>query len=177
MPLIGRWLGGRAVLLVGVAVLGALVLLTRGWQQGDILPGWQGPDAEQARLEFEQRAPALHRRMQRKQRVVQAVLAGRVTLLEAAAYFRALDREGPSYNWDYFRARWPGDSDDERHCHQVLDFVYLQMGGSNGSPAEPVNCMAEAARTKLRAELDEHLRRGQLRLPEVTEFPAFLEHD
>src|SRR5262249_32180009 len=108
---------------------------------------------------------------------VGALLAGRMTLLEAAACFRDLNWEPPAFHWDYFRARWPGDSDDERHCHEVLAWVLLQTRGTGNARAGPDNCTAEAARTKLEAELAEHLRCGPLHLPEITRSPAFLDDE
>jgi hypothetical protein len=99
--------------------------------------------------------------------VAQAVLARRVTLLEGAAYFRALNHQPPDFDWDIFRAIRPGDNDDERHCHEVIHWVYLALEDSDP-------CQAEAMRARLSAELDDHLRRGPIRLREISELPAFI---
>jgi hypothetical protein len=166
----GRLLGVRVVLLLGVAALGTLVLLARGWRHRDIVSGEPVPQPEKVRLELEQKLRALNRRNLGKHRVVRAVLAGQVTLQEAAAYFRALDREGPPVRWDLIRAHWPGSSDDERYCHQVIWWAYWEGAESN-------ELHAAAVRDNLLAELDEHLCRGPLRLPDLNRLSPSIDHD
>ena len=58
-----------------------------------------------------------------KHGVVRDLLAERLTLPEAAARFRDLDREQPGFNWVAFRRTYPCDTDDERHCREVLAWV------------------------------------------------------
>jgi hypothetical protein len=169
MTLINRLPGARLLLHVGIAALvGSLALLARVWWKGDIFPGQPGYHSQEVSLDhLEQKCRALLRRQKRKHRVVQAVLARQVTLLEAAAYFRALNHQPPDFASDIFRAIRPGDSDDERHCHEVIHWVYLALRGSDP-------CQAEAMRARLSAELGDHLRRGPLRLREISELPAFI---
>jgi hypothetical protein len=172
MTLINRVPCARLFLSVGITVLvGALALLAWVWWKDDICPGRRGPHSEEVRLtHLEQTRRALFRRLKRKHRVTHAVLARQVTLLEAAAYFRALNYQPPDHNWDQFRTRWPGDSDDERHCHEVIHWVYLAM-----TDTDP--CLAEAVRANLDGELSAHLRRGPLHLREISELPAFVDGD
>jgi hypothetical protein len=58
-----------------------------------------------------------------KEATTKDVITGRLTLWEAAARFRALARENPAFNWDGFRLDHPGQTDDERHCRQVIAAV------------------------------------------------------
>jgi hypothetical protein len=170
MTLISRLPGAGLLLPVGVTVLvGAVV--ARAWWRGDILPGEREDRSERLRqVEMEQKLRAIVCRNKRKHRLALAVLAGRVTLLDGAAYFRALDHQPPVFNWSHFRDRWPGDSDDERHCHEVIHWVYLAL-----SDEDP--CQAEVMRARLRAELSERVCRGPLRLREISELPAFVDGD
>src|SRR5438552_3903687 len=146
----GRWPGGRLLRLVAGVLLGTSALLAVGrWQERTPFPGSErdGEDGQRAR-ELEQQREAIIRRTKRKALVAQAVLAGRLSLLEAAAYFRALELEPPTFHWTAYRSIWPGGTDAERHCHEVIHYA----------------CSAgtEAACDRLRAELAEHLRRGPL---------------
>jgi hypothetical protein len=168
-----KWLpGARPLLLAGVAVLvGALALLAPASWQGDSLPGGRGYPSEQLRLAaHEQNLRDSALRLRRKQRVSDEVLAGRLTLLEAAALFRALDHGPPPFHWDHFRISRSGNSDDERHCKELIDWVDWTQRKTD--PAR-----AEALRKDLRAELSEHLGRGPLRLPHISELPAFIDSD
>jgi hypothetical protein len=159
------------LVLVGAAVLAALALLARPRWRPDSLPGDGGPDAEEVRgADLEQEVRDVHRRLTRKERVARAVADGRLTLWEAAACFRTLNHRPPPFAWERFRAAWPGDSDDERHCHEVIHWAYLTVGRADAR-------RAEALRASLRAELSERLGRGPVRLPERGELPAFLDTD
>src|SRR5262249_42463826 len=91
--------------------------------------------------------------------IVDEVLAERMSLLEAAAHFRDLDRAPPSILWDRFRAFYPGDSDDERHCREVIGNVRARVEDQGEQGPDPV--------LRLESELRQHLERGTLRLPET----------
>jgi hypothetical protein len=160
--------GGRPCLFVGVTVLvGALALPARTSWPGDDLPDGQGSSEERVRqANLEQKVQATARRIRRKQRVSQEVLAGRLTLLEAAALFRALDHAPPEFKWDHFRASTPADSDDERHCHEVIHWV-------SNTVRHP--CEAEALRQDLDTQRSEYRRLGPLRLRQINELPPWLD--
>ncbi len=152
----------RRVLGLGVGVLlGALALLAP-WGGLDIagaLGEGLEPAVEQEARALEQTRRELVLRNRRKDRVARTLLAGRLSLLEAAAYYRALDLGPPALDWQRFRSWWPGGSDAERHCHEVIEWAYPRAcleGDVHG----------RALRDRLSAELAEHLRRGPLRLPE-----------
>ncbi len=67
-----------------------------------------------------------HRRTRTKTQVVDRLLAGEFTLAEAAACFRFLDDNPPEYPAD-FRSRYPGDSEGERACRQVIAWVATRL--------------------------------------------------
>jgi hypothetical protein len=146
-------------------LLGTLALLARERWPGTTLvlrPDPDDPEAQRTR-ELEQLREVLVRRTYRRHRVASSLLAGRLSLLEAAGYFRALAQGPPAFDWERFRERWPSASDAERHCHEVIGYVCSE---------EDVE-----TRARLRAELAEHLRRGPLRLPQPARPLEDLDHD
>jgi hypothetical protein len=162
--------GIRPLQLVGVAVLvGALALLAYLSRDGAFLPGEPTVSSERARLaELEEKLQVFVQRVKRKQRVTDELVAGRLTLLEAAALFRALDLATPAINWDIFRASTPGNSDDERHCHEVIDWVFVTLRVSDLYKAETL-------RQDLDRQLGEHQRLEPLRLDEIRELPSWID--
>jgi WD40 repeat protein len=115
------------------------------------------PEARRGRPNDDEQLLALRRRIEAKYRLAREVIEGRLTLLEAAARFRDLDREPPPFAWDAFRATCPGASDDELHCREVICFVCAEQ---RGRPRTDAGIVA-----RLEAELDERLGRGDLHLP------------
>jgi len=100
---------------------------------------------------------SLLRRMAAKRRIVDELAAGRLTLLEAAARFRSLNREAPFRERRLIHLLQPGRSPEERYCRAVLNFAESRL--------------REDASTKvflasLERELQEHIRNGTLRLRE-----------
>jgi hypothetical protein len=159
MTLFARTSVVRAVLLIGSGVvLATVALLVR---EATRKPA-TGTVEEQLRLgdELDEKARGAVRRMYHKERVLQLHLAGRLSLLEAAAHFRALDQEAPPFNWKQFREAIDGASDDERHCREVIGFVRAALEIRHSPTARE-----EVQRRE--AELRQHLGRGPLRLPEV----------
>jgi hypothetical protein len=129
-----------------------LTLLLRG-DGPAVRPAGPGADAGPVDLPERERAAHLCRSVARR-RVALDLAAGRLTLLEAAEHFRDLNGSYPGFSWYQFRHHFPGSSDDERHCRQVIQFVALE---TETGPAA-------VARKRLEAELEGHLRRGTLRL-------------
>jgi hypothetical protein len=66
-----------------------------------------------------------------KNRVIGEVINYKMTLREAAARFQALNDACPDYDWEGFRRAFPGKTDEERHCHQVLAAVRLKVEGDH----------------------------------------------
>jgi hypothetical protein len=108
--------------------------------------------------ELDDQARVLMERILAKSCVAFEVRDGRLGLLEAAARFRDLDRTGPGFRWDVFRWTYPGTSDDERHCREVIAFVRAQLVPPPAEPAAPLE-------DRLEVELCELLKRGAVHLP------------
>jgi hypothetical protein len=160
MMLANRSGRARPLLFVGIAVLlGVLVLVGRGREKKILAPDDGISTEKQRAADLERTQRSLNRQRQRKQRLILALLAGRLRLLDAAAGFRALDRMTPEFAWQQFRDLYRGDSDEERHCRHVIAFAHAAL------IREPSR--ANEVRDRLDAELREHLRRGPLRLPEL----------
>jgi hypothetical protein len=92
-----------------------------------------------------------------KHRLAAEVIEGRLGLLEAARHYRDLDEQPPPFHWEQFRHNFPGRSDDERHCRQVIAFVRGTL--PEHQRADP------AVVARLEAELEDLRRQGDLRLP------------
>jgi hypothetical protein len=151
----------RGVLLVASAAACLAVVVWRSPDTGS-LPGLGGGTDPEVRRSEE--LDDLLRRALRctdeRQRLTAAVVEGRLPLLEAAGRFRDLNRDNPGFNWERFRHTYPGVSDDERFCRQVLAHVDLAVRVRPGAdPALP---------GRLEAELRDLLSRGDLHLPGPT---------
>jgi hypothetical protein len=151
----------------------ALVALASGWSYLDADPDEWGPQAspeDLPRLLSEIAGGTRRREMLRadneatlaridgKNRVAAEALAGRLTLLEAAARFRDLS---PADLPEVVRAQrqglYPAASEEERYCREVIGWA--------GAALEARHQPDGGALRRLEAELDEHLRRGPIRLP------------
>jgi hypothetical protein len=60
---------------------------------------------------------------QAKAGIVPGLVAGQWTLCEAAEAFRVLDEANPNFDINVFRARYTGNTDEERHCREVIDWL------------------------------------------------------
>ena len=96
-------------------------------------------------------------RIRAKRAIALEVLAGRLTLRQAAAHFRELDAGRPERKLAHWRASCPGNTDEERYCWTVLRYVGQEVWHD---PAR-----AREARRRLEAELPPHLRRLLLDAP------------
>jgi hypothetical protein len=155
-----------------LAVLGvasaALTIFRPAWATKVGLDVWNLPDLESRMAAAEQQSADLTRknalvcdRIEAKEQVLQELLAERMTLLQAAAWFRRLDTatpEVPGAPPD----RYPGRTEGERYCYLVMDWAL-----SNREELTPSH--AEEIRGRLQAELDAHLAShdGAIVLPDV----------
>jgi hypothetical protein len=116
--------------LLVLSVGAGLCLLRPGWLAavgldfGDVGATMSGytDELERGRGLDEAREEILGR-VKGRERVVQEAIDRRLTLVEAAARFRELDRADPSFLWDSFRVLRPGASDEERQCQSVIEWV------------------------------------------------------
>jgi hypothetical protein len=94
---------------------------------------------------------------ERRAEVLNDVIERRSTLLEAAGRFEELSRNTPRFPWEDFRWTFPGATDGERHCRHLIWAMstYLADRPDRGT----------AVIRRLKAELEECLRRGPIQLP------------
>jgi hypothetical protein len=90
-------------------------------------------------------------RLGNRERIADAVIAGRIGLLEAAARFGELNATALPSPID-LRDRFAGDSDEERCCRQVIAWVTTRL--EHKSTAE-----AEMVASRLQEEMREYLLR------------------
>jgi hypothetical protein len=163
MPARSRLLATLLLLIGGLAWLSHA---RPGWLP-DWGPGWRAVtdarhslDAQAQRSdELAQRQDVTRRRIEAKQKVIRQLVEGRLALLEAAAWFRYLN-ENPSDCQDGYRTAWPGHSDEEKLCRQVIGWVEVEVRERSSLS------QAEEMTRRLEAELDGHLARdGAVKLP------------
>jgi hypothetical protein len=128
------------------------------------VPGADGADPQAPPdREVQDLCAAADQRAAEKYALAGEVIEGRLSLLRAAARFRDLSARPPAFNWEDFRRTYPGDSDDERHCREVIKFV--RQGVQLRPGADP------AVADRLEAELRGLLEHGDLRLPGPDDVP------
>jgi hypothetical protein len=142
----------RVILSVGV-----VAILLAGAGAGVSSLDWV--DMEQFQLQFrgEGRLDAelcvLKQRCNGKEKIIGEMIAGRMTMLEAAACFRQVEHNFPGVG-PYPRADWKVSSDEEYFCRQIICFLEAR------SPAH-------AKRSE--RELQELLGQGMLAFPPESE--------
>lgn len=114
---------------------------------GDLLglpQAWQRLEqAEQQRDVLDGVNEVILYRIACKRTIARDVVAGRTTLFEAAAQFEDLNRRLGGYCWSAFRLGHPGDSDEERHCHEVMLFACVEAKYLQPGSEEVVQCQLE----------------------------------
>jgi hypothetical protein len=150
----------RSLALLVAVLAGGLGLAAWGqtWARSvaDCLGAWA--EQERASQELDQRGRAVALRTDKKQCVVDKVIAGRMGLLEAAARFGELNHGPPAFYWVPYRESLPAKSDEERFCREVILAVKASL-----VYFDP--CLSLVICAGLESELEDHLRRGPLRLP------------
>jgi hypothetical protein len=99
----------------------------------------------------------VERRAVAKEQIAIDLVAGRLGLLEAAARFRELDTEVPDANPGRSHLSFPGHSDEERYCRQVIYHVQSLLDSLSQTQAATI--------ARLQAELEGRLDKGSLHLP------------
>ncbi len=149
-------------LLTAAALLSALTAWDGCAEQWDVSPlsrlgSLSVPQLREDQEKLAAQQAEVTERTRRLQEVTDAVVAGRLSLLDAAARVRDIQSASPYFPWDRFRASYPGATDDERFCRMVIGMVY--------APELKDGPQRVALAARLTAELEEHLRRGTLHLP------------
>src|SRR5262249_15863051 len=97
-------------------------------------------------------------RVAAREQIVRALIRDQITLPEAAAHFRRLD-ELRDVTLPSSFSRYPGDSDEERVCRQVIRYAAVQF---------PEGPQRDECVGRLEYELAEQLCGGSVRLPDST---------
>jgi hypothetical protein len=148
--------------LTAVVLLLAALVLTGPWGG---TATYRTVAEELARLErLERELGETGAATRRRAEVVEAVIEGRCPLREAAADFLELNRGLSLFRWEDFRRYYPGATDGERCCRQVIRYVACRLEDRPGRGAAVVR--------RLEAELEERLRRGPVLLPGDEEAPT-----
>jgi hypothetical protein len=116
---------GCLCLSAALALVGLAVFASRFVPGLDgLLPGPDGYVREQQHnLQLREDMAGLNRVIADKHDITAEVIAGRVGLVEAARRFRDLDAAAPQFNREAFCRTWPGRTDEERYCREVIGFV------------------------------------------------------
>jgi hypothetical protein len=155
-----------AVTVTGILV--GAVVLAAGWL-GNLDRATRAPETPnemddfRLSIELDQKWHFLARCHAAKVAVARDLVAGRPSLLEAAARVRTIDRENPHFRWDQFRRHRPAGSDAERHCREAIECISIYLSPS------PANDRAAA---RYAADLEALLRLGPISLPELDRAPA-----
>jgi hypothetical protein len=157
MKLLFRWSVGAGV-LAGLLTCSSYACPTLSAKVGLNLSEWVAMNVylekEHRRGEIlDHRAQRVHHSLEVKTRVMEDLRANRLTLLAAAARFRDLGGSAPGSYLAWSRLRNPSQTDEERWCRQVIQFL---RGHSVEGPLVD----------QFEAELAEHLARGPLHLPD-----------
>ncbi len=145
-------------LLLILAVLSAGLIAAAGarkWRGRAPLREAPGEEAREADLD--RRLRVARQRIDAKFAVVRRLLAGELTLLEAATRFRDINGE-PADCPALDNCLWPNASPEERLCRQVI-------GWARSHARDDSSGAAGAVADRLEAELEALLARGALRLP------------
>jgi hypothetical protein len=104
---------------------------------------------EQTGRELDQRSRAVRQRMVERTRIVHDLIDGKLTLHQAADRFHTLNCEAPDCQ-TAFQWAFPGKSDEERCCRQVIAWTHALLVRES-----PVR--AAMVTLPLRAELEKEL--------------------
>jgi hypothetical protein len=87
---------------------------------------------------LDERLACVRHIMALKEQIVSDLIAGRVTLADAATRFHELENITPGANHRVFQAAYPGATELERYCRQVIDSA-IGVNASD-SPANEALC-------------------------------------
>jgi len=149
------WIGVFLAFGLGTLMFTYFFGLTKalGFDREDIYSQLARMDAERTRTrDLRTRDRAFLENIEGKKHVIQAVIDGRLTLREAAAQFQTLNLLCPEYDWEGFRSAFPGRTEEERHCRQVLSCLRIEVGNNSGLVASLI--------ARLELELDHDIIRS-----------------
>jgi hypothetical protein len=154
---------------LGPRVLSAVVGLTVGLlgvdrilssSSGDLDPRQEFHNLRRLDAAIEHRREVSAQRLVAKCRVAERLLAGELTLFEAAAWFRFLNDNPPECRHEIAPA-WRGNSEEERLCRMVIGWIKEWRAPSGSSERAAIV-------EQLEKQLEEHIaQHGQVVLPQL----------
>jgi hypothetical protein len=151
-----------ALALVGLAVFASRFVPGLD----DLLPTPDGFLREQQRnLQLREGMAAVNRVSADKHELTAEVIAGRLGLVEAAQRFREIDAAAPTFNHEALVLTWPGRTDEERYCREVMGFVRATLS------EEPDR--RQLVMGQLETELNHYLRRSKTAYAPIATGRAF----
>src|SRR5262245_18050041 len=137
-------MNGTILRAPGAWILLVASLVLAGWLMTPHVEGWiargldlqQVFDGEKHRAEsFEADRKLIDQRTERRREVARAALRGEITLTEAAARYRELDRWPPAENWAILHRQYPNLSGEEFDCLTVIEFTRNHLADRDSSLA------------------------------------------
>jgi hypothetical protein len=146
--------------VAGLGLLGALFFFPSCGGSGGLLDlAYEFPEIAKKEGELNDQHRVARKCKADKEAVIPEVLAGRMSLLAAAARFREIDGKNPHFPKDAFKQGHAGRSDIERYCGAVIGDVRLYF---LDRPER-----AEEEGRRLEAELEDVTQSGALHLAEL----------
>jgi hypothetical protein len=115
-------------------------------------PANENPSSNSETLD--RRLAAAQYRTEAKRRIAQQVGAGRLTLREAAERYRDLNATNPDFDRSAFESKFPGPTEKERCCQQVIAMVEVELVNERER--------ARSVRKRLEASLEAYRQNGSL---------------
>jgi hypothetical protein len=136
----------RVGILVGVVgLVTGLVLAARRAER--LWPVEEIAGTERLAVDMEKQREEILDRLEQKRDIARKVIAGELTLLDAAHRYQVINESGPHFYWEGFRVYHDGDTDEERHCREVADRVEGELVATDP-------CLGLALRARLLTELE-----------------------
>jgi hypothetical protein len=143
---------GLATVLLGVCAQRGWIALPSLWGAAQSQRDLPSLEAEQQRFaKLERQNTVLLGRITAKRSVILELLAGRLTLLEAADSFRVLNETPEDFPGTPHLAFYPGNSPGERQCRQVIMWAEGELRGS--APPQEVRATIRRLERELEAVL------------------------
>jgi hypothetical protein len=131
--------------LASAVFLGALVVATAAWsfsarartaEPAGSKFGFASPaGSDQPGLEeLDKRLETFRARKAVKESIVAGLASGEMSLRQAVEYFGYMHESDQGF-WTYARSVYPGDTDEERLYHNVVDYTTAVMRGREGAEA------------------------------------------
>ena len=143
-----------------VAAIAGLCAASLVWtleKTQELSPGQEAPPLVGGKATEQVRGPdgvPLYR-TRAKNRVFSELVAGHLTLREAAIFFRILDEADPDFKQEAFISAFSGKSIEERYCREIIGWSWEEEP-SNGPEAR-------LARQRLEAEFADLLKASRAR--------------